>query len=738
MSRIEASGPRYRRDIDGLRTLAVVPVVLYHAGVPGFSGGFVGVDIFFVISGYLITQLLVADFEADRFSIATFYERRVRRIFPALTVVLGFCLAVGYVIFDPANFARLGKSAGFVALFLSNFFFWKEVDYFTPAAHGDPLIHTWSLAVEEQFYIFYPLFLLFLLRRNWPLRRTLLVVAAGSLAAAVLLLPYKPSATFYLLPTRAWELLAGGWLAVGPARAAWTLTVQRIGSLAGICLLALPIMLYDDNTPFPGLAAMVPVAGAMVLIGLPADERDPVKRLLAWEPMVLVGQASYSFYLWHVPLLSFARYLRGGSLSLPAALAICAVSLIVALVSLRWIERPFRRPRRDRRYRALAVGVPVAAMVACAGAALAIVQGGGLPARLDPAAQRLVAAQADRQRHHFECMSNGDRIVPPGRACRLGTADAVPRLLLWGDSHAAVTASAIELAAKRKGGSFLFAASADCPPGLGFSISETTEPVLTTTPSYRYCDDYNRAMFDLATRDPQIATVVISSRWTNWRIGEPANPAESDVDLRLRDDTGVAASVAGNRAIFERGFIRLLTGLTRAGKQVVLVGPIPEPTVSVPEALFVERFGFAPRLAPIPVSAFTMRHARIADIFARVAAAVPGIRIVHPEVRLCDKVSCPVIVAGRPVYFDHNHLSVDAARRTADLYEPLFAQTSSPSDSRNGEHRQNSDPTQREAARSQWDRSASRWDCKLARSLQVSSTTQSGSLRGQCGRSGVK
>lgn len=673
MTRLGGAEPSYRADIDGLRTLAVVPVVLYHAGVPGFSGGFVGVDIFFVISGYLITQLLPADYDRGSFSITNFYERRIRRIFPALATVLIFTLSVGFLILEPEGYARLALSSVYVTLFLSNLFFWRQVDYFDPGVHGEPLIHTWSLAVEEQFYIFYPLALIIFLRNNWPIGRILLALIVLSLVAAAIFVEIKPSATFYLLPTRAWELLVGAYLATDPA--GWRKIPGRIQSVlvaAGLALLLLPIALYDDSTTFPGIAAIPPVAGAAILIWSGYQGGGPIHRYLSLAPMVLVGQASYSFYLWHVPLLSFARYLSGGELTLPRALGVCALSLLVALASLRWIERPFRRSSQDRSYRRMAVAIPVTAMSFAAATAVVVYTSDGLPFRLGPAERLIVAASEDRKRHPFSCMSNGDRIVPPSHACILGDRAATPHVLLWGDSHSAVTATAMEHAAQNRRSSFRFVASADCPIGLDFSISEETVRTLTTTPSYKFCDDYNRAMLELARNDPRITTVVLSSRWTNWRIGEPANPTEPELDLRLRDASGTAKSLQENRAIFERGFNLLVLRLTQLGKQVVIVAPVPEPRANVPKALFVEQFGLSPQLSNVSAKAFRDRNAVIERIFDRIGQKYPDVQFIRPSSLLCDDGECALLADGKPAFFDHNHLSVDAAHRTSRLYDPLF------------------------------------------------------------------
>lgn len=664
----ELSSTRYRPDIDGLRTLAVLPVVLFHAGVPGFGGGYVGVDIFFVISGYLIAGILLSDLERGRYSIGRFYERRIRRIFPALSVVVAATLAAGAVLLTPAVLVEVSKSALAVGAFASNFFFWKSVDYFADAHAVQPLLHTWSLAVEEQFYIVFPPFLALLFRRRWPLVPILAALALASFAGAAVLVHLKPSATFYLPFTRAWELLAGVLIAAGAAPRNVSAQGRAAAGAIGLAMVLLPVFLYTSKTVFPGLAALPPVLGSVLIIW--SGEAGPTRtaRLLACKPLVWVGLISYSLYLWHVPVFSYGSYLAGGTMPPAGAAAAIVLCFALAWASYRWVETPFRAGTAFSIRRPVVVGV--AAMVLAVGAGGALVAAKGWPGRLDARGRMLVDAAADKDRMHRECLSVGETIVAPAAACSLGSPGVVPHVLLWGDSHAMVTASAMEVEAKQRGAAFLFPATADCPVGLGFEIDGGTEPALTHAAAYRYCGEYNREMLQLAlSRD--IRRIVLSSRWTNWRIGEPANPAEASVDVRLRDERGVARSGAENAAIFERGFLRLLTELRSAGKQVFVVGPIPEPEFNVPERLFVERFGTITNAGPIPVGRYKRRHQRILAFFVRVQRAGLA-EFIWPAAALCGRDACPIEGSAGPNFFDHNHLSLHAAQRTAPLYDKVF------------------------------------------------------------------
>ncbi|MFN3618837.1 acyltransferase family protein [Sphingorhabdus sp.] len=331
----------YRREIDGLRAVAVVPVILFHAGITVFSGGYVGVDIFFVISGYLITSILIAELELDKFSLVRFYERRARRILPALFFVMACCVPFAFMWMLPTELKDFAQSLIAVTLFASNVLFWREEGYFTAAAELKPLLHTWSLAVEEQYYLLFPFFLMFF----WRFGRKRAFWAVAGLAAASLLLSEwgsqdAPSATFYLAPTRAWELLVGSmcafWLSGREPRTSNSL------SLLGLMLIVFAIFYYDSTTPFPSVYALVPVAGAALIIMF-GGGASWAAQLLGKPAFVGIGLISYSAYLWHQPLFAFAR-IRSITEPPPVLMvALAALSIILAYFSWVLIEKPFRR-----------------------------------------------------------------------------------------------------------------------------------------------------------------------------------------------------------------------------------------------------------------------------------------------------------------------------------------------------------------------------------------------------------
>ncbi|WP_454883795.1 acyltransferase family protein [Sphingomonas oryzagri] len=336
----------YRADIDGLRAIAILAVILYHIGLPYFRGGFVGVDIFFVISGYLIGGIVHREIAARQFSFAAFYVRRAKRILPALLVMILIVVTLTAALF-PSMVRSLAPSQASALVGVSNLHFWFLTHYSDMDWHADPLVMTWSLGVEEQFYLLLPPLML-LLHRFLPgsMLFTVALLSAGSLGISVLLTALMPTAAFYLLPGRAWELGAGVlsalWKERHPARFG-AITAHGLG-FAGVVAIALAIAAFDDDTPFPGIAAALPVLGTVALIL--AEGGLVGTTVLASPPARLIGMLSYSWYLWHWPFIAFARFSAGGEPASPILIGIAASSFVIAFLSWRFVETPFRKPSR--------------------------------------------------------------------------------------------------------------------------------------------------------------------------------------------------------------------------------------------------------------------------------------------------------------------------------------------------------------------------------------------------------
>lgn len=427
---------QYRPDIDGLRAVAVISVLIFHAFPTVLPGGFIGVDIFFVISGFLITGIIVRSLKFDRFSLAEFYGRRIRRILPALAVVLFASLALGWRIMLPEEFENLGLHTLASAAFAANLAFWFHADYFNPDAISNPLLHIWSLGVEEQFYLIWPLLLWAVFARNRNMVRTLAMVVGVSFIANLVLTQMAPTAAFYSPFTRAWELGIGGLIALlgtGIQKRLSPSSLNVVG-VFGLAAILIGVFVISEELSFPGWWAVLPVAGSGALI-LAGPETPLSRTILSSPPFVFIGLISYPLYLWHWPLLSFA-YLSGGEA--PSAMiraALLVLSIILATITYLALERPIRKLPITF-LRSAGIVTPMMAAAVC-GIALYITQ--GVPGRFDFLPSALVVRYDPTEgARHGECWLQKEHAFDAFEAdCMPAEDDSVPSLLVWGDSHAA-------------------------------------------------------------------------------------------------------------------------------------------------------------------------------------------------------------------------------------------------------------------------------------------------------------
>lgn len=623
---------RYRPDIDGLRAIAVIAVVLFHAELVSFPAGFMGVDVFFVISGFLITGILVQDT-----SITRFYQRRARRILPALFVMLLAIIAVGLAMLLPHDLSTVARTICATLLFGSNIAFWRMANYFAHETQTWPLLHTWSLGVEEQFYIVFPLVVRFIRIRGRAFALLLTALALMSFAAAVYAVGHRNGTiAFYLVPFRAWELLVGSILATGaipPLKRWWA---RSLAGLAGLVAILLPMATSLVALPFPGLGALLPVFGAAGLLWAGSGGKHLISPVLSCKPMIFVGLISYSLYLWHWPVLAFARYWAIEPLTPWQASAAVVVSFLLATLSWRFVERPFRRASvSDRTIWLLsAVGG-----VALFGAAAAIIVAHGLPRRFPAAVVQLNDASDKTWKcplPSFVGFGNGLACpvnLPSGKA-----ADA--EVVLWGDSHAQMYVPALRRALGDHTGLLVY--SYGCAPVLGDAA----------TPA---CGEVQRANYR-AILASSAHTVILAESWQQYRdeltryLGRPTMPEERYQEAVRRMDA-------------------LVRDLRQAGKQVIVIGPIPIPGYDVAgigsrELLFYGRIKH-----PTSVS-----HAEFLDDVANVRAeltdlaADPGVRVIWPDRALCLHGRCDYIRDGRSIFADHDHISTGFAATLAPLF----------------------------------------------------------------------
>ncbi len=529
-------GGGYRADIDGLRAVAVLAVVVYHARASLVPGGFVGVDVFFVISGFLISGIIFTRIDRQAFSLLDFYRRRVQRIAPAMFVVAAATLAAAYWLMLPRDSADVARSAVFSAASLANLYFWlyRDVGYFAADSRELPLLHLWSLGVEEQFYMVWPLILL-AVRRGWRSTFFLVftaIIAAVSFVLGDVLFSWDPSFVYYLMPTRAGELLVGALVSsvVLGGRTPITPTGRPLLGVIGATLVGASLFLYDDSTVFPGVRALLPTAGTAALLlagGHPGS--GPVTRVLSSKPFVAVGLISYSVYLWHWPLMAFYRY-GYGELTPSAQLVLPVLALVLGAISYALVEQPARALKLPP-LRAIALGYAVPAMVIVS-AGLVIVYGPrlGVPvhdahylARLTELSDKTRPAFA----YDYVCQSQLVQSTDfSDSKCIVGSRAAEePRVLLWGDSNAAHYIGVLGFAGERAGFSFRNVEVGSCPPVVADPAPFVESQRLGD------CRTSMATAWPLVQRYP---VIVVGASWSTYSEASPAfMPAVLDTVNRL-------------------------------------------------------------------------------------------------------------------------------------------------------------------------------------------------------------
>ncbi len=644
---------RYRRDIDGLRAIAVSSVVLFHAHRDLVPGGYVGVDVFFVISGYLICSRILSELGTGRFSLADFYERRARRILPALLVMLVVSTLAAVLVCLPNELAAYGKSLAAAALSGSNILFWSEAGYFDGPSEAKPLLHTWSLGVEEQFYLLVPLLLMAAARRRaaWT-TAAMIACSALSLGWCVWTTARAQSAAFYLLPSRAWELLAGA-LIVLIERRPFDRRVREAGAWVGAAAIGYAVLRFDENTLFPGLSAALPVVGSMLIMLAGSQGQTVLGEILSLRAVVAVGLVSYSFYLWHWPALVLGRLCANRKLAAWEASLAILIALALAIVSWRFVERPFRDLRFLRQREVLAFGG--AGLIALAGIGAGLRLSHGMPHRLPPAANRILDTVANERPLCHEITGERQPL-----ACAVVAARGPGHAILWGDSHAMALAPGVAAAAERLGMRMELAWSSSCPPLLG--VERTDLPAVR-------CAAKSARFFEHVARS-EARIVLLAARWALLANGtryrdEGGRPAS------LIDIAGAAPHAIGARAV-EAGLVRTLAGLERAGKRVILIGAVPEVGVQVPETLARARWhGRAPDVRPTRAD-YEARQARVLPLLRAVGAS-HGSAVVWPHEVLCANGHCDVTRRGLALYSDDDHLSHAGALLLSDLFARALA-----------------------------------------------------------------
>ena len=632
---------RYRPEIDGLRSLAVIPVILFHAGFGLFSGGFIGVDIFFVISGYLITTILLEEIGGGRFSLARFYERRARRILPALFLVVCACIPFAWEMLPPKDMKNFSQSILSVVGYVSNIFFWKSSDYFAAASELKPLLHTWSLSVEEQYYLLFPALLGFLLRRKADRLVAVLVgISIVSLGLAQWAATAKPEFAFYLLPTRAWELLTGSlvacWLINRQERTAEGWLVEAGGWL-GVAAITYAIFGFTKATPFPGLYALVPAIGTALII-VCASRQTQVGLMLGNRLLVGIGLLSYSAYLWHQPVFAFVRIYKVDAPDENLMLGLIGLTTILAYLTWRFVERPFRDRQSVPVKKLLAAGVVMSLLLGSFGL-IGGVTHGYRALRFD---QKYVAVLKTAQESPYvkKCHADDKNYIEPADACeyqqgRLSWA-------VFGDSHAVELAYALSQkiqGSEQKLKHFSYSA---CAPAFG-RLPDSGP---------KRCAEWTEKVLRYIGQNDAIKNVVVS-----YRINAALFGGQEGVYPAIPN-----AINSNEREAVWHSYVETLQYLLAQHKNVYLVLQAPELPAEMEHLIFKSK---DPTGVINGVSTDWWQQ-RTAFLRARINELPAGVTIIDPSVLFCNQISCDAARNGTAYYVDDDHLSINGMALVAD------------------------------------------------------------------------
>ncbi|HET6157695.1 MAG TPA: acyltransferase family protein [Dongiaceae bacterium] len=608
-----AAHAKYRPDIDGLRAVAVLPVVFYHLNISLFSGGFVGVDVFFVISGYLITSLISAEMHEGTYSITRFYVRRARRIFPALFVMGAVSALFVFLFCLPSEAKRFSSTLAAATLFASNFYFFFTSDYFAPGAEAQPLLHTWSLAVEEQFYIFFPL-ILWLVRRYLAAREKLVMIALAllSLAISAWLVRVDRTAAFYLLHSRAWELLLGALLAIGTVPAIRSRALANALGIIGLALIVGSVLLYKEQMAFPGLAALAPCVGAALIIHAGKESSLLASRALSLAPVRFIGLISYSLYLWHWPIDVLSRYVAfwyGWDPDLkPHKVVVLALSLVCAILSWHFVEKPFRqRPYRFGSFATLSTSAAVmAALVVLAGAIYPLSQRlWSMPQDAERVLATLDYRPSESQKACFLNPQTNELRYFDQAGC-LALSDTKKNWLLLGDSHA----------------SDLWAGLSGVNPQVNLmqGTGSGCKPLIDI-PGERRCTELMNFLFSDFIPKHHFELILLSARWSPGNIDKLKQTAEA---------------------------------LKPYADRVIVLGPRVEYKQDLPWLLTASMLKHDPSL----VNRFRLTKQRQTDRLFADQLRQDGIGYISLYSAICPEGQCRVTDQdGLPLAFDYGHLT---------------------------------------------------------------------------------
>ncbi|TCL00732.1 peptidoglycan/LPS O-acetylase OafA/YrhL [Shimia isoporae] len=653
----------HRAEIDGLRAIAVLAVVFYHFGLPGVAGGFVGVDVFFVISGFLIGGILWREkIATGRLSLGQFYVRRIKRLAPAYVAMSVAVLVVGWLVLLPNDFRETAKGIIAATVYLSNVLFYRQSGYFDSAAEDKVMLHTWSLSVEEQFYLFLPLVFLLLGRS----RRVMLIgFAALFLASLIASLPMterNQPAAFYLFPFRAWELLAGVLLAVWATEKQFAYKVNGIVSYAGLAIVIGAILFVTPDAHFPGWQAIFPVLGTVMLIAN-GRHNNFVNRVLSMRVPVAIGLISYSLYLWHWPVFTLTTYVQGAYAG-PAETALwITISVALAAASWAFVEQPVRKA--NTLTGSVVIGGAATASILLLGVAGFIFCADGVNGRFGPQADIHIAATGDFLQDFSRCEVAVKGPFEGLETCPIGPASDEPEILIWGDSHVRAMFEGLTQIANESGRPALVIWRAGCAPAFDLMKQESAATASQDTACSIANDQIRTALSNM----PNIRDVILIGRWAYYATGQgTGNDAHNTISLSSN-----TLSSPTQDALFADALKQTVKELGDTDRHIFALEQPPEiATYSAPEVARALAHG---RVTPDEATrraAIGRTEANARAALAQEAVSRSGANLLPTWDRFCDAFLCEAVHEGTGQYFDNNHLTNSAARRIRDVFAPVF------------------------------------------------------------------
>ena len=633
----------YRPEIDGLRTIAIVPVILYHMGWNQLSAGFIGVDIFFVISGFLITGLILDQLKNDNFTFADFYLNRSKRILPSFFAVCGLTLIPAILLMQANELASYGESLISALFYVSNIYFRYSSDYFSPSSENLPLLHTWSLSIEEQFYLFIPALIIFSIRRKISITKLMLILAGISFLLCVLGSFRYPVANFYLLPTRAWELFVGSLLALQLKNVIFQFRSKKLPSIIsfiGISLISLSFIVISYTKSNPGIATLLPIIGTLLIIGY-CTNGDFVYQFLTFKPMLWIGQRSYVLYLVHFPILAFVNIYQA-NYAVPIPMAAYGLAFIALTEGIhQGIEKPFRKIKTSSHFfYILLFSLQI----------LLILTGIFIyrnASELKPitANQKLIQSQFSfkSETPSWDDCSNRSILEP----CRGGLIGAQHQIVLMGDSHSFTLFNQLSEQLKFKQVELILYTNGNCPP------------ILLKKTKFDDCLEKNNQILKKLQSQDNISAIILIARWSWYIKGKAFDNGVGGKGEKSNDFLDIYYSTTDEReSFFKQRFKASINEFIKLGKPLYVVNTIPEPGWNVPKKSIqldssIEDIS---KMMVFPFQHYLARNQVFSEILNQLSF-IQNLHVIQSSDTFCNHSECHTWLDGYPLYFDDNHIS---------------------------------------------------------------------------------